>query len=212
MTRFWLAVICATVGLVAIGGAPGYAQLNSQGGVQTPITNTMNRNLIRDPKAALPPAPVLPGTKAAPEAASPTTSPADMTPTDALFDAINRGDLAAARDAVNRGAQLDGRNELGMTPLDQSVDTGRNDISFMLLSMRSDSAGARNVARAGTTGGNLFSSGSAPETPRAPARSRIVAVSSREPDDEPQTVTPRYSSGDGGAPIPAAGFLGFNGR
>jgi hypothetical protein len=59
-----------------------------------------------------------------------------MEPTEALFDAINRGDIATARDAISRGADLHGHNVLGMTPLELSVDLGRNDISFMLLSMR----------------------------------------------------------------------------
>jgi hypothetical protein len=59
-----------------------------------------------------------------------------MEPTDALFDAINRGDIGTARDAISRGADLHGHNVLGMTPLELSVDLGRNDISFMLLSMR----------------------------------------------------------------------------
>ena len=59
-----------------------------------------------------------------------------MEPTEALFDAINRGDIAAARDAISRGAELNGHNILGMTPMELSVDLGRNDISFLLLSMR----------------------------------------------------------------------------
>ena len=59
-----------------------------------------------------------------------------MEPTEALFDAINRGDIGTARDAISRGADLHGHNVLGMTPLELSVDLGRNDISFMLLSMR----------------------------------------------------------------------------
>jgi ankyrin repeat protein len=64
-----------------------------------------------------------------------------MPPTDALFDAINRGDIAAARDALNRGADLNGVNVLGMTPMELSVDLGRNDISFLLLSMRGEDGG-----------------------------------------------------------------------
>ena len=62
----------------------------------------------------------------------------DMPPTEALFDAINRGDLAAAKDAINRGADINGRNVLGLTPLDLSVDLGRNNISFVLLSLRGE--------------------------------------------------------------------------
>jgi hypothetical protein len=214
MYRFWLTTVCAVAGLTVIGAPTALAQIIAPaGGMSTPVTNTLNRNLTKGPASGPAAPPVLPGTKAAPEAAAPTTSPTDMSPTEALFDAINRGDLPGARDAVNRGAQLDARNELGMTALDQSVDTGRNDITFMLLSMRSDSPTARNVARAGTAGGDLFTRGAPPEASRAPIRPRVVAVSSREPaDDEPAVATPRYSSGDGGAPIPAAGFVGFNGR
>ena len=47
-----------------------------------------------------------------------------MEPNDALFDAINRGDIAAARDAISRGADLGARNILGMTPMELSVDLG----------------------------------------------------------------------------------------
>ena len=39
-------------------------------------------------------------------------------------------------DAISRGADLRGHNLLGMTPIELSIDLGRNDISFMLLSMR----------------------------------------------------------------------------
>jgi len=127
--------------LAILGATPSYAQLNAQGtGLNT--TGTALQHTLRDkndgkPEAAAPP--VLPGTKGPSEAAQPTTSPTDMTPTEGLFDAINRGDLAAARDAVNRGAELNGHNVLGLTPLELSVDLGHNDLSFMLLSMRGDS-------------------------------------------------------------------------
>ena len=72
-----------------------------------------------------------------------------MEPTDALFDAINRGDINAARDAISRGANLRGHNVLGMTPMELSVDLGRNDISFLLLSMR----GADGYSASGTADG-----------------------------------------------------------
>ena len=81
--------------------------------------------------------PALPGLAArrAPEPI-PADDNANLSPTPALFDAITRGDLAAARDAVNRGADLNGRNALGLTPTDWAVDQGRNDILFFLLSSR----------------------------------------------------------------------------
>jgi hypothetical protein len=87
------------------------------------------------PGARAPRPPALPGLAArrAPEPI-PADDNANLSPTPALFDAITRGDLTAARDAVNRGADLNGRNALGLTPTDWAVDQGRNDILFYLLS------------------------------------------------------------------------------
>ncbi|MGG5811784.1 ankyrin repeat domain-containing protein, partial [Falsiroseomonas sp. CW058] len=86
------------------------------------------------------PAPALPGLSGrrtpAPIEADPA---ANLSPNAALFDAINRGDLAAVRDAVGRGASLDARNRLGLTPIDAAVDQGRTEISFYLLSARDTS-------------------------------------------------------------------------
>ena len=59
-----------------------------------------------------------------------------MSPNDMLFDAINRGDAGDAREALARGADLGAHNVLGMTPVDLSVDLSRNDITFLLLSLR----------------------------------------------------------------------------
>ena len=78
-----------------------------------------------------PPPPALPGARVSKEmVAPPDRPPSDLQPNDALFDAINRGDIATARDAISRGADLNARNVLGMTPMELSVDLGRNDISF----------------------------------------------------------------------------------
>ena len=98
------------------------------------------------PDAAPPPA--LPGAASHANSVAPATkNPTDMSPNDALFDAINRGDIAGARDALSRGAELEAHNVLGMTPMELSVDLGRNDISFLLLSYRgaggSDSGAAQ---------------------------------------------------------------------
>src|SRR5271165_3374838 len=104
--------------------------------------------------AALPPKieqpPALPGA-ASTGGAAPASRPAtDMEPTEALFDAINRGDIGAARDAISRGADLRGLNVLGMTPMELSVDLGRNDISFLLLSMRGADGSPTSVAQTTT--------------------------------------------------------------
>ncbi len=86
--------------------------------------------------AAKAPPPAIPGAVSAGEAAPPSKNVAEMSPNDALFDAINRGDSAGARDAISRGAQLDARNVLGQTPTDAAIEADRNDITFMLLSLR----------------------------------------------------------------------------
>src|SRR5271166_4778306 len=87
------------------------------------------------PAAPLPDA--LPGARTDKERVTPADRNAtEMDPNDALFDSINRGDLSTARDAIKRGADLHAHNVLGMTPLDLSVDLGRNDITFLLLSLR----------------------------------------------------------------------------
>ena len=139
-----------------------------------------------------------------------------MPPTEALFDAINRGDILTARDAISRGADLDGTNLLGVTPLELSVDLGRNDISFLLLSLRGAGGGQR-------SGGpqNAQAEG-APPTPamrrkaeaqaRAEARAeaRAQTVSARQQTTVPTRQGPALFAGNGGAAVPSAGFLGFD--
>ncbi|TDG16230.1 ankyrin repeat protein, partial [Paracraurococcus ruber] len=89
-------------------------------------------------RAVRPPPPALPGLQ---NRTAPAPIPADpnqvLSPNAALFDAINRGDIAAARDAVARGADLEARNVLGLTAVDAAVDQGRTEIMFYLLSVRS---------------------------------------------------------------------------
>jgi hypothetical protein len=130
-----------------------------------------------------------------------------MSPTDALFDAINRGDLGAAQDAVSRGADLNGQNVLGMTPVQLSIDLGRNDITFLLLSAGGEAAtpsqpaAGAHAALLGAKGGG--SARLARTTERKPARLVRAAAA-------PVPQTPRLFAGNGGSPIPSAGFLGFD--
>jgi len=137
-------------------------------------------------KSAKPePPPSLPGSHAQPVPVAPMDkNPSDMNPNEALFDAINRGDTAAARDALSRGADPNARNVLGLTPIDEAVDLGRNDISFLLLSERTNAeADASNVAAA------------------RPVMRRNGAV----PGKTAAALTARA------VPVPSAGFLGFGG-
>ena len=136
-------------------GVPGFGGGGSPiGASKHPATGT----------AAPPPPSALPGAQPTTRAAPQTESPSSMDPTAALFDAINRGDLAAARAAIDRGADVDGKNVLGMTPIELSIDLGRNPITFLLLSMRGGEptgparaatlgAGASGGKHAGVSGG-----------------------------------------------------------
>ena len=205
-TRFVILAAGVPLWLAVFAPPPAFAQFGGGGGGGGDLTSASRRNLRGtggDSKQQAAP-PVLPGTKSSPEAAAPTLAPADLSPTDALFDAINRGDLTAARDAVNRGANMDQHNVLGLTALDLAIDLGRNEISFLLLSFRPDTAASgRNAARAGGT-----QTASADPAPRRRGRYRgetpAIAAEAAAP------ATPRLHAGNGGAPVPGAGFLGFN--
>jgi hypothetical protein len=133
----------------------------------------------------LAPPPSIPGAEANPDTVIPAEKgTAELLPNEALFDAITRGDIASARDALNRGAQLDAHNVLGQTPTEASIDLNRNDITFLLLSMRpSNQARATRVAEAAGT----------------PVKGRKATLHT-------QRALP---SSDRGQADPAAGFTGF---
>jgi hypothetical protein len=155
------------------------------------------------PQSKIEPPPALPGAASVGGAAPASRLATDMEPTEALFDAINRGDIGAARDAISRGADLQGHNVLGMTPMELSVDLGRNDISFLLLSMRSTDDGRGRQPATTHTAAKPLPTRQAKQVPTRPAAR--VAASTPAP-----AQTARLFSGDGGAPNPNAGFLGFD--
>jgi hypothetical protein len=161
-------------------------------------------------KPAEPPPDAIPGAKARAPAAPASRPIGDMAPTDALFDAINRGDITAARDSLNRGADLDAINVLGMTPMELSVDLGRNDISFLLLSMRGEDSGrgSRAVGRDAPAGQPAPKTVAAAKHPagKPAVRGNSVATTTRP------ATTPKLLANDGGTPLPSAGFLGFDSR
>jgi hypothetical protein len=152
-------------------------------------------------KSAAPSA--LPGTRTEKVEPAPADRMAtDMAPNEALFDGINRGDIAAVKDAISRGAELNGRNILGLTPVDLSVDLGYNDITFLLLSLR---------------GADSSSGPPPPKSAKADLRSLAkseakVAKTSAKADQgiaPPRPAAPKLFANDGGAPVPSAGFLGY---
>ena len=171
------------------GGAPGTGNI---------ATGGAGRGAAVAPKPAEPSA--LPGSQPRIGAAPLTKAPSEMGPTEALFDAVNRGDSPAARDAVTRGADLNGRNVLGLTALELAVDLGQNDIAFLLLSLRDADGGGRPSKGATKTAAVPLVAVKRP-TPVVPVRTVPT-----------QRVAPqRAYPTDGGTPVPNAGFLGFGG-
>ena len=195
-----LSVFASSAALAQLGAGPVGTNGNIAG----------RRNPVEE-KPALPAPSAIPGAKARGPVAPASRPVGDMRPTDALFDAINRGDIAAARDALNRGADLNGINVLGMTPMELSVDLGRNDISFLLLSMRGEDSGRGSRA--------VSHDAVAPEPAAKPTRTakRVKppkSVQAAKAGEVAPPVAPAklFANDGGGAPLPNAGFLGFDQR
>jgi len=189
-----------TVAGLALGGVLGLAPPAQAQSTASRITRpSVLQGGDKTIKPAQPPA--LPGSKPAEDTVIPSDhAPADMAPNEALFDAINRGDLAAAKDALNRGADLESHNVLGQTPLELSVDIGRNDISFLLLSMRGSSP-----SHGGPPPPSPAAVAQAPVRP--PPAARVARPAREVAAVAPQA--PQLFAGNGGTPVPQAGFLGF---
>jgi hypothetical protein len=216
--RGTLLAVAAALALAA-GAHPALAQYGGLGPSTSNPSSLTGEPRIQGPSGVKQPeAPpdALPGAAARGDRVAPAQGPAIADPTEALFDAINRGDIASARDAIDRGADLEAHSVLGMTPLDQSVDLGRNDITFLLLSLRNGDTklGHRvSTATAQTAGAAkpapAQAAAQAKAAARAPATSpakQTAQVASAPP------VAPRLFAGDGGTPNPAVGFLGFDSR
>jgi hypothetical protein len=196
--------------LAAVLSASGARTALAQGAMSKIGPQIGGEGIQRPAKAPLPPA--LPGAQLNRDRSSPAEKPAlDVSPNEALFDAINRGDIAGARDAVNRGADVGARNVLGMTPLDLSIDLSRNDITFLLLSLRpaANEPPAAPVAQAKPGARPAAAPLAAPAATQArpsvasaPKPETSVAIPARAPV---RPATPP------GTPNPQAGFLGFGG-
>ncbi|WP_232227921.1 ankyrin repeat domain-containing protein [Asaia astilbis] len=155
----------------------------------------------RAAKAAAPPA-ALPGAES--QEMNAGHANADLNPTDALFDAINRGSLNAAKEALNRGADMRGKNVLFQTPLDMAIDLNRKDIMFLLLSMRSyNDNGGSFAAETSHSGIETDSKGNGHLTIKGRGRQNATAVAA--------SAKSRFDA-SGGQPQPEIGFLGFGGR
>lgn len=149
----------------------------------------------KEAKRAAPPA-AIPGASQEDEDGSHSNS--DMEPTAALFDAINHGSISAAKESINRGADLNTRNILGQTPLEMSIDMNRNPITFLLLSLRNTDYSPRGTVSTGTptvkmeNGSGHLTIGGDSSASKAASRMRRTS--------------------NGGTPNPTIGFLGFSGN
>lgn len=205
MTRILLA---GFAGLL-LCAAPAIAQTQVPGPIRTP-DGQRSTAPTRKPEE---PAPAgVPGARAEPALVAPAERiPTDMPPTEALFDAVNRGDLGGAKDAIGRGADIHGENVLGLTPLELSVDLGRNDISFLLLSLRGGAGyGASGPPGTAAQGRTAPADRQASRRAEQQARRQETAAQRAAVRAPAQPRTARLFAEDGGAPVPQAGFLGFD--
>ena len=171
-----------------------------------PDTNVIGPGAKKPARPAQPRA--LPGSRVEQlEAAPLERPPSEMKPNEALFDAINRGDLPACREAISRGAELERPNVLGLTALDLAIDLGRNDITFLLLSMRGASGRSNVEATTSATGAAPKNAGK-PVAAVAP-KPQPVARPVVEAPIRAATPGRQAVANDPGTPAPQAGFLGF---
>ena len=174
--------------------SPAWAQFGGGSGPGGSFGAGRNQS-VEPPKPAEPAA--LPGARSNGTVGPLTKPPSEMGPTEALFDSVNRGDIAATRDAVTRGADLTARNVLGLTALELSVDLSQNDITFFLLSLRGADAPSASPKPGKPTAVRQVAS-RPPPPPVRPAPAKVAAERPQPPSD-------------GGTPVPSAGFLGFGG-
>jgi hypothetical protein len=167
----------------------------------------------------------LPGARSTPVINKGAVSAALLSPNDELFDAIDRGDITAARDAVARGADLGATDAVGQTPIDASIALGRNNITFLLVTLLhaggsqiTDAQGPMAMPPPNTLGLSAkdqkvattpvsFFGTTAPATERRHKTRYASAQTTAELPPAPASM-PSYADSSG-APVPSAGFVGF---
>ncbi|MSP05927.1 MAG: hypothetical protein EXR05_12010 [Acetobacteraceae bacterium] len=213
----WLMLAGLILGMglgMGLGVGAAQAQLPGRrgaGGLTQPPTigggmNSPNTGLGQ--QTVSPQAVGLPGAEVDEDSVAPAGRLAsEMGPTEALFDAINRGDIVAARGAINRGADLRERSPLGFSPVELAVDLARKDIAFLLLSMRGiDERGQIRAARPVAEPSAVERAGAVKQEAQRQGAARVA------PGPGPVAPQgPRLFAGDGGPAVPEAGFLGFDG-
>lgn len=143
--------------------------------------------------------PALPGASGVGNISAGPVTTSNENPTTLLFSAINHGDYTQARAAVSRGANLNARNALDETPIELAVELNRNNITFMLLSVRAEEGPAQAAGR--TVQGTVTTATHIERGPLAKA----PFVATQRPKSRSAPAIPDQP----GVPNLSAGFLGF---
>lgn len=191
--RTLVAALAAFYLTAAIAPAFAETEQEKQEAAKADAEEKAKRDAAAKDAAAKAPPPAIPGAVSNGEAAPATKNAAEMSPNDALFDAIDRGDVTAARDAMNRGAQLDSKNVLGQSPIDAAIEANRNDITFMLLSLR----------------GALGSGAPTRLAARVPVQTASAMPSHLKASHAVARAAPVQQQPNRGTPNPTVGFNGF---
>ncbi|QNT77291.1 hypothetical protein JGUZn3_00240 [Entomobacter blattae] len=132
----------------------------------------------------------------------------DTDPTTSLFDAINKGNANAAKEALNRGADINARNILDQTPMDMAIDLNRFDIAFLFLALRTYGGEGDNSR---ITTANLSEPGNAHASSSRRSSHKKTMIQTTVGSGESKahhSASGPYSPNDGHAQ-PNVGFLGF---
>ena len=197
MIRFRHALLAVPLACAALAQAAAQSAPQMMSG-DNMTAGVKNRGSVPLPPKAAPP-PALPGARSVGGPAAAQRPPSELSPNEALFDGVNRGDIVAVRDALSRGADLNAPNVLGITATEAAIDLGRNDIAFLLLSLRGadKSRSAQGAARPAQGNGQ----GADPRRPVQQASAPAAAP-------RPAPRQPVFPS-DAVAPAPDRGFLGY---
>jgi hypothetical protein len=210
-------------GLVAVMAVPGH-QAHAQAALPQPTSMGPVVQGGNGNQRAQPAAPGLPGARNAGPIQQGNIDSGMLSPNDELFDAINRGDIAAARDALARGADLESRDAVGQTPVDVSIALGRNNITFLLVTMLKASGSdlsepqgpmaqppsnalgmSAKDQKAVSTPVSFFNP---PSSTGKPAQKSRYGTAHKMAPAAGEAPAPSYAGGSG-TPVPAAGFVGF---
>jgi hypothetical protein len=153
----------------------------------------------QEPQQIVPPA--LPGASGAGNISAGPVTTTDEDPTKLLFSAINHGDYTQARAAVSRGANLNARNALDETPIELAVELNRNNITFMLLSVRAEEGSSGQPPQ----GAAIAASVPAAHAIRSAPTHQVMNYHAQQTRVQPNATLPDQP----GIPNPSAGFLGF---